>query len=288
MPALAVKPKVKKEKKDAVAMMKALKEQQNAKKKAEADAAAAEAAAEAERNVDVQDAGPYGDTALGNKGAAVTALVRKQAATAEQPGMNGWKDNLKMVYEEGVITGPNPDAADDVRAELPRAKPLPSQSSLLTSLHFVRWQGVQIDLSRYAYKDASELGTFSYAQLAGSRAALPEGMNPRRRETYLSDADFCQVFGVASREEFYRMPVRAHRPPRQGQRSSGLTVCVVCFRVPEIAAGQVEAAQAARLRSAADGLKSGLSAGENLLSAVLTLCPIAKEALPRSARAPKS
>ena len=89
----------------------------------------------------------------------------------------------------------------------------PFQSSLLTSLHFVRWQGVQIDLSRYAYKDASELGTFSYAQLAGSRAALPEGMNPRRRETYLSDADFCQVFGVASREEFYRMPVRAHRTP---------------------------------------------------------------------------
>ena len=126
VPALAVKPKVKKEKKDAVAMMKALKEQQNAKKKAEADAAAAEAAAEAERNVDVQDAGPYGDTALGNKGAAVTALVRKQAATAEQPGMNGWKDNLKMVYEEGVITGSDPDAADDVRAELPRAKSLPS------------------------------------------------------------------------------------------------------------------------------------------------------------------
>ena len=121
VPALAVKPKVKKEKKDAVAMMKALKEQQNAKKKAEADAAAAEAAAEAERNVDVQDAGPYGDTALGNKGAAVTALVRKQAATAEQPGMNGWKDNLKMVYEEGVITGPDPDAADDVRAENFRA-----------------------------------------------------------------------------------------------------------------------------------------------------------------------
>ena len=122
VPALAVKPKVKKEKKDAVAMMKALKEQQNAKKKAEADAAAAEAAAEAERNVDVQDAGPYGDTALGNKGAAVTALVRKQAATAEQPGMNGWKDNLKMVYEEGVITGPDPDAADDVRAENFRAR----------------------------------------------------------------------------------------------------------------------------------------------------------------------
>ena len=35
VPALAVKPKVKKEKKDAVAMMKALKEQQNAKKKAQ-------------------------------------------------------------------------------------------------------------------------------------------------------------------------------------------------------------------------------------------------------------
>ena len=98
--------------------------------------------------------------------------------------------------------------------------------SLLTSLHFVRWQGVQIDLSRYAYKDVSELGTFSYAQLAGSRAALPEGMNPRRRETYLSDADFCQVFGVASREEFYRMPVRAHPPRSPSLRRARLELTV--------------------------------------------------------------
>lgn len=62
------------------------------------------------------------------------------------------------------------------------------------------------DLSRYDYKDVSELGNYGYGQLAGGRVQLPAGVNPRQREAFLSDAEFCSVFGVSSRQEFYQMP----------------------------------------------------------------------------------
>ena len=72
----AKKPKGKKDKKDAIAMMKALKEQQNAKKKQLADEKAAKEAEERLRNVDVADAGPYGRAIHDDKSASATAHVR--------------------------------------------------------------------------------------------------------------------------------------------------------------------------------------------------------------------
>ena len=70
------KPKGKKDKKDAIAMMKALKEQQNAKKKQLADEKAAKEAEERLRNVDVADAGPFGRAIHDDKSASATAHVR--------------------------------------------------------------------------------------------------------------------------------------------------------------------------------------------------------------------
>ena len=71
------KPKGKKDKKDAIAMMKALKEQQNAKKQQLADARAAKEAEERLRNVDVADAGPFGRAIHDDKSASATAHVRR-------------------------------------------------------------------------------------------------------------------------------------------------------------------------------------------------------------------
>ncbi len=176
------KPKGKKDKKDAIAMMKALKEQQNAKKQQEADARAKAEAEERLRNVDVADAGPFGKAIHDDKSASATAHVRRhvelsnlqqvkvQDGAADIPALHVWKGEA---FTE-------PTAANDSPATA--------------------------DLSRYDYKDVSELGTFAYAQLAGGRTRLPDGVNPRRRETYLGDEEFCSVFGVSSRQEFYQMP----------------------------------------------------------------------------------
>ena len=180
-------PKGKKDKKDAVAMMKALKMQQNAKKQELADAEAQLAAEEALRNVDIADAGPYGQACLDTLSASATAHVRRHVdlaqrgfekvsdGTADIPAVHTWAGSVFYHAAEAAEAA----AATDI---------------------------TQAEVSKYAYKDSAELGTFPYGELAGGRALLPAGVNPRLRETYLSDAEFCQVFGVGSRAEYYKMP----------------------------------------------------------------------------------
>ena len=60
--------------------------------------------------------------------------------------------------------------------------------------------------SQYQYKSAAEIGCIPYAQLTGSAASLPEGINPRLREDYLSEQDLCTVFNVSSRTEYDALP----------------------------------------------------------------------------------
>ena len=176
------KPKGKKDKKDAIAMMKALKEQQNAKKQQEADARAKAEAEERLRNVDVADAGPFGKAIHDDKSASATAHVRRHVELS----------NLQQVKVQ--------DGAADIPAlHVWKGEAFTEPAAAIDS-------PATADLSMYDYKDASELGTFGYAQLAGGRTRLPAGVNPRQRETYLSDDEFCSVFGVSSRQEFYQMP----------------------------------------------------------------------------------
>jgi|EP01046_Picozoa_sp_COSAG06_P052395 hypothetical protein len=181
----AKKPKGKKDKKDAIAMMKALKEQQNAKKEAVAEAQAKAAAEEALRNVDVADAGPFGQACHDDKSAKVTAHVRRHAelATRGQAKVSDGAADIPAVHIWQGAAFAEPEVEPDAKVSPPLA-----------------------DLSSYDYKDPSELGQFPYAQLAGGSTNLPPGVNPREREKFLSDTEFCSVFGVSSREEFYKMP----------------------------------------------------------------------------------
>ena len=183
----AAKPKGKRDKKDAVAMMKALKMQQNAKKQELADAEAQAAAEEALRNVDIADAGPYGQTCLDTLSAQATVHVRRHADLAQRGKDVKVSDGTADIPAVHTWAGQAFDHA--VEAEEAR-----------TALDIT-----QTELSKYAYKESAELGTFPYAQLAGGRP-LPAGVNPRLRETYLTDAEFCQVFAVGSRAEYYEMP----------------------------------------------------------------------------------
>ena len=60
--------------------------------------------------------------------------------------------------------------------------------------------------SDYTFKSPSEVGPIQYSRLVGPTVALPEFVNPRIREQYLSDKELCEVFGVSTREEFNALP----------------------------------------------------------------------------------
>eukprot|EP01051_Picozoa_sp_SAG22_P002102 SAG22_NODE_90_length_21067_cov_8.490843_6_plen_242_part_00 len=130
--------------KDPKAMMRALKEKQNAKNAGDAAAKAMEAAAG--KVVDVTDAGHYGKT-VSTKQAAVTEFLRGKRETEEMMAAPPAKD------ENGVPV--------------------------------------------FDYQTAKQVGTFTAEQLMGSKSSLPKGVNPRKRETYLTDEEFQRVLHMA-------------------------------------------------------------------------------------------
>lgn len=50
----------------------------------------------------------------------------------------------------------------------------------------------------FSYKAASETGKFTPEQLMAAKGALPAGVNPRKRETYLTDEDFERTFNMSA------------------------------------------------------------------------------------------
>jgi len=56
------------------------------------------------------------------------------------------------------------------------------------------------------YKSAEETGVFPLSHLAVPKDELPGGVNPRKREEYLSDDDFALIFKGMDRQSFSSMP----------------------------------------------------------------------------------
>ena len=147
-------------------MMRKLKLKQNAQANDKANAEA-ELVAEA-LEVDIMDAGPYGNVGHENK-QKITAHIRRARAQ-----LAAGTEQKSRVRASALET-----------ATLAEASQHPSSTN---------------------FRSPEEIGPFSYKTLTGMACDLPKGVNPRRREMYLNETEFCGIFGVNSRAEFMQLP----------------------------------------------------------------------------------